>query len=77
MIARLCRAFFMHKHLKNGENVSRPKASKKKVIARLCRAFFMHTTEAEAKEADQVCDRCGDRSDCPVMSGFFHSLLNN
>ena len=34
---------FFHTHLKNGENVSRPKASK---------------------------------SDCPVMSGFFHALLD-
>ena len=32
---------FFHAHLKNGENVSRPKVNKK-MIARLCRAFFMH-----------------------------------
>ena len=35
------RKFIIRKHLKNGENVSRPKVNKK-MIARLCRAFFMH-----------------------------------
>ena len=36
MIARLCRAFFMHKKKINLNS------GRYKVIARLCRAFFMH-----------------------------------
>ena len=39
VIARLCRAFFMHEL---GVQVERVRQIEAKVIARLCRAFFMH-----------------------------------
>ena len=39
------------------------------MIARLCRAFFMHILKKKSSVLKKK------RSDCPVMSGFFHAPI--
>ena len=57
-------------HARSGRNRHRiiSELCKHKLIARLCRAFFMHTFK---RPLVFVCF-----NDCPVMSGFFHALLD-
>ena len=69
MIARLCRAFFMHMFGEKGIslNFKWQLTSTSTVIARFCRAFFMHKGDSLWSITTKV------KSDCPVLSGFFHA----